>query len=98
MPGPGIAQGESVSAGVEPRYLNPHQLAEHRIDRALAPERGAECAERLEDGRILRVGSRTRRGAGLALGLLAGMPDLVVDLMDFQRLDSPHPRPLLGLP
>ena len=27
MPGPGIAQGESVSAGVEAGDLDPHQLA-----------------------------------------------------------------------
>ena len=53
MPGPGIAQGESVAAGVEAGDLHPHQLAEHRVDGALARERGAECGERLEDAGFL---------------------------------------------
>src|SRR6185295_9234416 len=64
MPGPGIAQGESVSAGVQPRDLDPHQLAEHGIQRALSHQGAAEGGERLEHGGIPRVGPRPRRDGG----------------------------------
>src|SRR5260370_1194169 len=97
MPGPGITQGESVATVVESGDLQPHQLAEHGVDRALAGERRAEGGERLEHARVLRVGPRARRGAGLALGLLAEVPDLVVNLVDAQRLDPRHRRLLVGV-
>src|SRR5262249_12646448 len=58
MPGPGIAQGESVATGVEAGDLDANQLAQHRIERALAHERGTEGAERLEHGGVARVGAR----------------------------------------
>src|SRR6267378_2290021 len=92
MPGPGIAQGESVAAPVEAGDLDPDQLAQHRVDRALARQRGAEGGERLEHGRALRVGARARRGARLALRVLAQVPDLLVDLLDTERLDPRHRR------
>src|SRR5207245_1882224 len=88
MPSPGIAQGESVAAAVEAGDLDPDQLAQHRVDRALARERAAEGGERLEHGRALRVGARARRGARLALRVLAQVPDLLVDLVDTERLDA----------
>src|SRR2546426_5163343 len=92
MPGPGIAHGESVAATVERGDLQPHQLPEHRVDGALTREGGTEGGERLEHGRVPRVGSRARRTAGLALGLLAEMPELVGDLVNAQRLDPRHRR------
>src|SRR2546429_174498 len=95
MPGPGIAQGESVAAAVEAGDLDPDQLAQHRVDRALARERAAEGGERLEHGRALGVGARARRGARLALGVLAQVPDLLVDLVDTERLDPRHRRLLV---
>src|SRR2546422_185039 len=104
MPGPGIAHGESVAAGVEAGDLDPDQLAQHRVEGALAGQRAAERGERLEHDGILRVGPRPYRGAGLALGVLAEMPDLFVDLVDTERLDPRHRRsPLpvkgqLGMP
>src|SRR5439155_25828591 len=90
MPGPGIAKSESVTTGVQPGDLDPHQLAEHGIDRALAREGATEGGERLEHGRVLRVGAGTRRGPRLALGVLAHVPDLFVDFMDSERLDPRH--------
>ena len=45
MPGPGIAQGESISAGVQPGDLDPHQLAEDGIEkRTRIPEKAALAA------------------------------------------------------
>src|SRR5207237_6085278 len=57
---------------------------------ALAGEGGPERGERLGHAGILGVGADARRGPGLALGLLAQVPDLVVDFVDSQRLDSRH--------
>src|SRR5207249_10263982 len=90
MPGPGIAHGESVAAGVEGGDLQPHELAKRRVDRALVHEGGAEGGERLHHDGIPRVDARARRSAGLALGLLTQVPDLAVDLVDAQRLDPCH--------
>ena len=39
MPGPGIAQGESVATVVEGGDPEPHQLAEHGVDRPFLDER-----------------------------------------------------------
>ena len=75
---------------IERRDLQPDQLAERGIDGALAGQRGAKRGERLEHGGVLRVGADARRGYGLALGLLAEVPDLVVNLMNAQWLDSRH--------
>src|SRR4030095_13299847 len=97
MPGPGIAQGESVSAGVEAGDLDPYQLTDDGIDGALPRERSAERGERLEHAGIPGIGARARRGAGLALRLLAQMPDLVVDLVESERVNSRHDRLLLRL-
>jgi hypothetical protein len=90
MPGPGIAQGESVSAGVEAGDLDAHQLADDGIDRPLASESGTEGGERLEHGGIPGVGAGACRGAGLPLGFLAEMSDLVVDFVVRERVDSRH--------
>src|SRR5882762_2642090 len=95
MPGPGIAQGESVAAAVEAGDLFSEQFGQHRVDRALARERAAEGGEGLEHGRALRVGARARRGARLALRVLAQVPDLLVDLADTERLDPRHRRLLV---
>src|SRR5882672_9170268 len=92
MPGPGIAQGESIAAGVETGDLQPHQFTYDRVDRAFAREGGAEGGERLEHAGVLPVGPCACRGAGLALGLFTEVPDLFVDLVDSQRLDPRHDR------
>src|SRR5262245_51432660 len=96
MPGPGIAHGESVSAGVETGDLDAHQLADDRIDRALARERGPEGGDRLEHPGVLCIGARARRRAGLPLGLRAQVLDLVIDLVELERVDSRHGVLLLG--
>src|SRR5262245_29431557 len=90
MPGPGIADAQSVVAGVEGGDLQPHQFSQHRIDGALAGEGPTERGDRLEHRGALRVRAGARRGPGLALGLLAEVPDLVVDLANSERLDSRH--------
>ena len=90
MPGPGIAQGESVATGVQSRDLDPHELAQRRIDRALFRERATKRREGLEHARILPVGSGAHRGPRLALGVLAQVPDVFVDLVDPERFDPRH--------
>src|SRR5262249_59841729 len=90
MPGPGIAYGQSVAAGVEAGDLDPDELAQHRIDRAFARERAPVGGERFEHDRILRVGPRARGRSGLLLRILAEVADLRVDLVDAQRLDPRH--------
>src|SRR5437870_3730487 len=87
---PRIAYGESVAAGVEGGDLQPHQLAERGVDGTLAREGGTEGGERLHHAGVSRVRARARRGPGLALGLLAEVSDLVVDLVDSQRLEPRH--------
>src|SRR5438309_5520104 len=95
MPGPGIAQGESVAAGVEAGDLQPHELAEHGIDGTLAGQGGAKGREGLEHAGVASVRARGRRGTGLVLGLFAEMPDVVVHFVDCQRLHPRHRRLLI---
>ena len=90
MPGPGIADRLSVATVVEGSDLEADQLAQHWVDRAFPGERAAEGIQRLHDDRILPIGPRARRGARLALGLLAEMADLVVEFVDAERLDPWH--------
>src|SRR5438128_2105107 len=90
MPGPGIARLQSVTTHVEPGDLQPHELAQHGIERALLGERRAEGGERLEDGRVPGVGASAGRRPDLALGLLAQRAQVGVDLVDRERLDSRH--------
>src|SRR5688572_8423198 len=91
MPGPGIADLQSVATGVEGGDLQAHELAEHRVERALLGERGAEPGEGLERRRVLAIGAWAGRGAGLALGVLADVAELRVDdLVRRERLDPGH--------
>ena len=90
MPGPGIAQGESVATGVQSRDLDPHELAQRRIDRALFRERATKRREGLENAGILPVGPGAHRGPRLALGVLAQVSDVFVDLVDPERFDPRH--------
>src|SRR5262249_40408908 len=75
---------------VEAGDLEAHQLADDGIDRPLASESGTEGGERLEHDGIPGIRAGACRGTGLALGLLAEMPDLVVDFMELERIDSRH--------
>ena len=82
MPGPGIAQGESVATGVEARNLDPHQLPQHRIDRALAAP--APRGGRRAPWNTARFRAYVRVLAELPVWRSAssqGVPDLVVDLV-----------------
>src|SRR5262249_42080729 len=90
MPGPGIADRQSVAARVAGGDLEADQLDQRGIQHALLAQRLAKGREGFDDGRMVGESPRAGRAPGVALTLLANRANLRIELVHVKRSQMCH--------